>query len=410
MLPFKPNKKYTLIALYSAAVCAIAITVALLVFHMSAVRAAVAPFFSALSPLLIGAIFAYLMRPLVNRIDRLLHRPIKRAALSRFFSILLTYLIVGTALFLFIFFLVPALLGDTSALGEKMVTLFNDAENLVARLFEIMHISNDSLGGISETLSRYYDEIITAIVSLVRGILRGTYKALLGLFLAGGILFHKETLLCAARRITVALFPRRFVLFIQRVMKHADHTFGKYLVGKIAEALIIGTIYVIVLPLIGMPYPFLVAIIMVITNFIPMVGAYIGGIPCGILILTENPVMVLWFVIICLGIEQIDGNIVIPRVIGSILGLRAVWVIVSVAVFGGLFGIWGMFLSSPIFSVLYVIVRDFANDRLKKKDKTTDTSTYEDLFASQAAPRRRSLRAAWHVHHPPRPKQNDNQS
>lgn len=407
MLPFKPKKEYTSMALYAGGACAVAITVALLAFRFADIKEACAPFFASLSPVLVALIFAYLIRPLVNRLDALLLRGMKNPKAARYLSVTLAYIIVFAFLFLFIFFLIPALLGDTSALGEKVVNLFGEAEALVTSLMEKLNLPADVFDGLGETLAGYYDELVSFVVSFMGGLVLGTYETIFAFFLAAIILFHKEALAGAFRRFTLALFPRRACAFFHRVTVHADLTFGKYLVGRIIEALIIGSIYLVVLPLIGMPYPYLVTVVMVITNFIPVVGAYIGGIPCGLLILTENPVMVLWFIVICLGMEQIDGNIVIPRVIGSILGLRGVWIMVAVVLFGGWFGIWGMFLSAPLFSIVYVIIRDFADARLKKKGKTTYTPSYEDMFASQAAPRRHSQRAAWLAKHPRKEKETE---
>ncbi len=400
MLPFKPNKEYTTVALYVGAVSAITIAIALFVFRFADVRAALVPVFKTLSPIALALLFAYLIRPLCSRIEKLVSRFCKRPRLSRLIAIFLSYVIVFAAIILFIFFLIPALLGDTGALGNKIVDLFAQAEALLIGFLDKLHLPSDVFEGLAATLARYYDRAIDAIVSFAQSLVLGTYKTIFAFFLAATVLFHKEDVAGAFRRFAMALLPRRLCSFTHRVLMHADKTFGKYLIGRIVEALIIGSVYLIVLPLIGMPYPYLVTVVMVITNFIPVVGAYIGGIPCGILILTENPVMVLWFIIICLGMEQIDGNIIIPRVIGSILGLRGVWIMIAVALFGGLFGIWGMFLSAPIFSVIYVIIRDFADDRLKKKGKTILTAEYEDMFASTAPPRRRSLRALWNANHP----------
>ncbi len=401
-MPFKPNKEYTTIAMYAGAVCAVTIAVALFVFRFSDIQTAVKPIFRVLSPVALALIFAYLIRPLSVRLDRLFGRFCKRPRLSRVLAITLSYVIIFTGLFLFIFFLVPALLGDTGELGSKIVRLFTQAESFITGLLDKLHLPSDAFEGLATTLSQYYDRAVDAVLSIVQSIVLGAYKTIFAFFLAAIILFHKEGFTATFRRFAMAVLPRGACAFLHRVITHADKTFGKYLIGRIIEALIIGSVYLIVLPLIGMPYPYLVTVVMVITNFIPVVGAYIGGIPCGILILTENPVMVLWFIVICLGMEQIDGNIIIPRVIGSILGLRGVWIMIAVALFGGLFGIWGMFLSAPLFSIVYVIIRDFADARLKKKGRSVVTGEYEDLFASTAPPRKRSLRAAWNANHPPK--------
>ncbi len=410
MLPFKPNKQYTTIALYIGAVSAITVTVALLMFRFAAVKAAVTPFFEALAPLVLGCVFAYLLRPLVRRLELLFFKLFKSMTAAKIIAITVSFIFVFAAIFLFVFFLLPALAGDTSDLGARLASLFLQAEHDLTELLAKYNVSADVFANLAETLAGYYDTLIALCVSFLQSIFSAAYRIFTGIILAAAILFHRESIATALRRFSVAMFSSRACMFFHRVVSYADHTFGKYLVGKIVEALIIGTIYLIVLPLIGMPYPYLVAIVMVITNFIPVVGAYIGGIPCGILILTENPAMVIWFIVICLGVEQIDGNLVAPRVIGSILGLRPVWIMVSVALFGGLFGILGMFLSAPIFSVLYMLIRDFADTRLKRKGRTTITAEYEELFASHTTPRRRTLRGAWHARHPHKEKTSDKET
>jgi predicted PurR-regulated permease PerM len=328
----------------------------------------------------------------------------KKETPAKILGLAFSYFIVAAFLFVFFRYLVPLLIGDTEALATKMVALIGQAAELITSLINNFNISLPEGTDLVTILTEYQTMLTAALTTALERVAMAVYDVIIGLILSGAILYYREHLAGTFRRFSIAVFPVRANLFFHRLISYADHTFGKYLVGKIVEALIIGSIYLIVLPLIGMPYAYLVAVIMVITNFIPIVGAYIGGIPCGILILTENPGMVIWFIVICLGIEQIDGNIVYPRVIGSILGLRPVWVMVSVVVLGGMFGIWGMFLSAPIFSITHMLVRDFANARLAKKGRPIPTDEYAEMFASQAPPRRHSLRAAWAAKHPKKPK------
>ena len=219
------------------------------------------------------------------------------------------------------------------------------------------------------------------------------YDFLIGLCLSIGILFHRHALLASVRRISAAIFPFKMFRYLERICFFSNRVFGKYLIGKIVECSIVGLIYLIVLPILGIPYPFFITIVMTITNFVPIIGAFLGGIPCGILILTgDNPLLALWFAMIVLAIEQIDGNIIFPKVIGSIIDLRAVWIMVAVALFGGFFGVFGMFLSPPLFSILYMLLRDWTTHRLEKKGQPVDTEHYTDLFATTAAPRKRKLK------------------
>lgn len=389
MLPFKPNKEYKTISLYVGAVCAIIITLALLLFRFSAVREGFSLFISALSPVLFGAVFAYLLRPLVRRLETLFHRFIKRRGPACFLAILISYAIVFAVIFAFIFLVIPALLGDTGDLGQKLTQLLGQSQSFIDQLIVTFNLPADTFEKIVQTLYGMVDNLTQILISFTSSAVATLFDILLGLLLSGAFLYHRAHISATMRRFCIALFSVRFNRFLSRVVSYSDHTFGRYLIGKIVEALIVGVIYLILLPLIGMPFPYLITVIMVITNFIPIIGGFLGGIPCAILILTVDPIMTIWFVIICLTMEQIDGNIIIPKLIGSILGLRAVCIITAVALFGGLFGILGMFLAAPLFSILYMIIQDAVNTRLLRKGHSLSLSEYESLFSTHASPRRK---------------------
>ena len=201
MLPFKPNKEYTTVALYVGAVSAITIAIALFVFRFADVRAALVPVFKTLSPIALALLFAYLIRPLCSRIEKLVSRFCKRPRLSRLIAIFLSYVLVFAAIILFIFFLIPALLGDTGALGNKIVDLFAQAEALLIGFLDKLHLPSDVVEGLAATLARYYDRAIDAIVSFAQSLVLGTYKTIFAFFLAATVLFH-STPLCSKKRLS----------------------------------------------------------------------------------------------------------------------------------------------------------------------------------------------------------------
>ncbi|MBO5652815.1 MAG: AI-2E family transporter, partial [Clostridia bacterium] len=250
---------------------------------------------------------------------------------------------------------------------------------------------------IDSLLRGYYDAIIGFITDVIQRFFFSTYKIILGLFLSAALLYHTETLIGGARRFVVSVCPASLCHFIHRVMVYSDKMFGKYIIGKIAETMIVCIIYITVLSIIKMPYAFLIAIIMTVTNLIPVLGAYIGGIPSALIVCTVDPKMLVWFLVVYLAIEQVNANIIAPRVLGSILGLRAVWIMLAVAFFGSLFGIWGMLLSAPLFSIIYALVRDAINARLARLGENTSTDHYTNMFAS-TAPRRRRFRRPHDTH------------
>ena len=398
MFPFKPKKQYTTIALYAGVTIAVAILLGTVLFRLRAVGAAVSNLLSALSPMLYALMIAYLTRPLVARFEslyeKILHPGQKTApsrpasALSRILAIATSYLLLATVVFCFSFFVIPLLLGDTKLLGERLI-------DLSRRLVDILgNFGVDlSVGSILNFLQSSRALIMGFLTKFGTSLAVTVYDFIIGLSLSVGILFHRHTLLAAVRRFGASVCSLGVYRYLERLCFYSNRVFGKYLVGKIVECSIVGLIYLIVLPVIGVPYPFLITIVMTITNFIPIIGAILGGIPCGILILTgEDPMLALWFTIIVLAIEQIDGNIIFPKVIGTIIDLRAVWIMVAVALFGGFWGVFGMFLSPPLFSIIYMLLRDGTNHRLAKKGQPVDTEHYKDLFATTAAPRKRSLK------------------
>lgn len=405
MFPFKPNKKYTAIAIYAAITIAACILFGTLLFHVKEVFAWGASLISSLSPLLYALMIAYLVRPLVARIERLFVRiarlRVKAASaamqetevtpLIRALAILSAFVLLFAIIFCFFFFVFPLLLGDTKLLGERLVLLAEQLVSLVNSFAPVLGFEL-SVSSLLSFLQSSRDAIVAAVGAFSASFASAIFELFIGICLSVGILYFRADLAAAVRRLGAAFLSLRVFRYFERIAFYSNRVFGKYLVGKIVECSIVGLIYLIILPILGVPYPFLITIVMTITNFIPIIGAILGGVPCGVLILTgENPLLALWFAIIVLIIEQIDGNIIFPKVIGSIIELRAVWIMVAVALFGGFFGVIGMFLSPPLFSIIYMLIKDATNHRLATLEQPTDTEHYSDLFATTAQPRKRRL-------------------
>ena len=404
MFPFKPTKQYTQIALYTGATIAVAILFGAIIFHLGTVGNWISTLVSALSPLLYALMIAYLTRPLVARFEHLyekLFRPaqketeVKREradSLVRGLAIATSFVLLTAIILAFCLFVVPLLLGDTKQLGERIVVLAERLVGLVNAFGPTLgfHLTVDGILGFLQS-SRA--AIVAALTAFGASLATTVFDLLVGVCLSAGVLYYRASLAAVVRRLGAAICSFKVFRYLERVVFYSNRVFGKYLIGKIVECAIVGLIYLIVLPILGVPYPFLITIVMTITNFIPIIGAILGGIPCGILILTgEDPLLALWFAIIVLAVEQLDGNIIFPKVIGSIIDLRAVWIMVAVALFGGFFGVVGMFLSPPLFSVLYMLLRDGTNHRLAKKGQPTETEHYADLFATTAPPRKRKFK------------------
>lgn len=388
---FQPNKKYTAVALHTLGFCCAAIAFIVVLFHLAQVFAFLGDLFSALSPIAYGLVFAYLLKPLTRFFERLFKKKIRLFRLARTLALACTYICLGAVLFCIVRYLIPLLLGDATLLGERILDFIVSLSASINEIATSLGFDTTTLS-IFDLLIGYRTAIINFVMGIAEGFLLSTYEIVLGLFLSAAILYHREQVVGSTRRFLSALFPSSFCHFFHRVAVYSDKMFGKYIIGRIVETTIVCVIYIIVLVVIDMPYAFLIAIIMSVTNLIPAIGAYIGGIPSALIICTVDPKMLFWFLIVFVGIEQVNMNIIAPKVLGSILGLRSVWIMLAVALFGAFFGIWGMILSAPIFSIFYALIRDAVNAKLAKQGDKTDTEHYTDMFASTAAPRRRSRR------------------
>lgn len=382
MRHFHPNKKYTTLAVYACVVLALFTVILVSMIRLPEILRWASALLSALYPLFYGFAFAYLLNPLVRLFERPFRNRIASQKKRRVLGIGLTYLLISVLLFLFFYLLFPLLLGDSKALGENMVQFL---ERTMGRLSEIaeeygLHLSAET---VKNALEQYFDVIVRFFSSFGAKFITTTYQFLFGGVLTVCILFYKEHILSSVRRIFCAFFPPRFCLISGRIARYSDTAFGSYVVGRIFETAIVGVANVIVYPIIGLPYPVLVSVIMTVTELIPVLGPLIGTASCVLIICTEAPIKVIWFGIATFLIQQLDNSFIGPKILGSAIGLKGIWIILSIAIGSGLFGMMGVLLAAPVFSVFYMLFRDFTNRRLRKKGCSTDTEEYTEMFASR---------------------------
>ena len=193
------------------------------------------------------------------------------------------------------------------------------------------------------------------------------------------LLFDKERYLALSRKVTIALFPDRIAKKTLELAKRADNICGRFLSGKIIDSAIIGVLTFVILSVTNMPFKTLVSFIIGVTNIIPFFGPFIGAIPSFLLILFVAPVKALWFLVIILIIQQIDGNIIGPKILGDSLGISPFWILFSILIAGKLLGFIGMVLGVPLFVFIYSILKEFMEARLGEKGLPTETEDYYEL-------------------------------
>ncbi len=383
-------KKYASMGLTAFLVIAASILFFLLLYKIDVVLKAIRTILKILEPIVFGFVFAYIMYPVVRffekRLDGLIKKIIKKDERA-------VKLNKGLSIFLALVFWVAVIV----ILGVMVLPeLYTNIRNMIVALpGQIQHASaaiTDYMGqeGMNTEIVRNITEkIITFFnnwvqtdflkdMNMVFGYLTAgvinffstTLNIVVGVIVALYVLNGRRTFKRQAKQVIYAAFSKKNAGILIDTLKDSNRIFGGFIAGKLVDSLIIGILCFIVLYFLNMPYTVLVSVIVGVTNVIPFFGPYMGAIPSAILILLANPAKGVIFVIFIIILQQIDGNIIGPKILGESTGLSAFWVVFSILFFGGLFGIVGMLIGVPVFAVIYQIISSIVDYKLRKKGMT----------------------------------------
>ena len=221
--------------------------------------------------------------------------------------------------------------------------------------------------------------LMTSVMAGAINILNELLNYIIGLIVSIYALFSKEQFLGQGRKIIYALMPPKRANIVLHILRKSNEIFGGFLFGKIVDSAIIGVLCFVGVSILRMPYALLVSVFVGVTNIIPYFGPFIGGIPCTILIMLVDPMQGLYFAIFVLLLQQLDGNIIGPTILGDSTGLSAFWVLFSILLFGGLFSVVGMIIGVPTFAVMYYIIELFITQKLEKKNLPISTEFYDGI-------------------------------
>ena len=210
--------------------------------------------------------------------------------------------------------------------------------------------------------------VVSSGVGIFSGIVSGVVTFVIAFTFSIYVLFQKERLARQAKQILYAVFPEKITEKILSVAALSNQVFSSFLSGQCVEAVILGTLFVITMSILGMPYAMLTGIVIAITALIPIFGAFIGCVIGMLLIVMVNPVQAVWFLVLFLVLQQIEGNLIYPHVVGNSVGLPSIWVLVAVTVGGNMFGILGILVFIPLCSVLYALFAMFVKKRLRERE------------------------------------------
>ena len=354
-----------------------------------------------LQPISFGAVLAYVLTPIYNRVRRWLSGwlsgPLKGARLvnrlasaggitaSLLFIILVAYGLVAAV--------VPEVVRSIMGIANNMDTYFATASGWFNEFMSRDTIYAPYIRQLLDNVGIYIENLVndtilpnlnSYLVNLSAGVvqaLRVTLNLIIGLIVAAYLLGCKDTLCAQSKKIIYGLFRTPAANLIVAKFRYAHQVFGGFINGKLLDSLIIGIIAMVFCNLLQFPYPMLLAVIIGVTNVIPFFGPFIGAIPCALLVLLVSPLQCLYFCIFILILQQFDGNILGPKILGDTTGLSSFWVLFSILLFGGLFGFVGMIVGVPLFAVFYSLVKDFIGWRLGRKDLSQDTDDYRGLYA-----------------------------
>ena len=387
MKPYQ-NQKYFTIAVYALIVLISSISIIFFFLHLDIVDRFIGKLLDIIAPLLYGAVIAYALNPLMKLFEEKVFRSRKKGrGLSRSWrrglSVSASLLSVFIFLTLFIAMIVPQLKTSVKDLFEKFPEYIASLESLAHSLSQsnetVAGIVNSALEHLDNLMSHSYEllqEYLPMLTEILQSVATAVLDILLGFVFAVYFLCAKESILAQTKKIMKALFSEKFYEKIVYFVSLTDRTFGKYFIAAFLDSLLVGFITFLLVQFAGMPYAPLIGVVIAITNIIPIFGPFLGAIPCAIILFVCQPSYAITFGIMILIVQQIDGNIIVPRIHGASTGLPPVWIIVSITVMSGLFGFVGMFIGVPCFSVIYTIIKQYIEKRLENKSFSPDTVSY----------------------------------
>lgn len=352
-----------------------------------------------LMPFYIGLVMAYLLCPIYNGTTRIIYRlnkgrfknPINDLRLARviatFISITVLIVAVGGVIMMILPDLWESIFGLVMGLPDTMKSFIQWLRGILESNPEAMTFLEGKLDGLADAVLVWVQEKMVpgaeAVLNNVSVGVIGTVGVIFDLFVAliicVYVLNSKEKFIAQAKKLVLAVFKPEMADEIFELGTISNETFGGFINGKIIDSIIMGILCFAAMSLLGLPLPMLVSVVVGVTNIIPFFGPFIGAIPSGIILLIIEPVAALKFVIMILVLQQIDGNIIGPKILGKTTKLASFWVMFAIIVSGGLFGFVGMILGVPVFAILYTYISRAINRKLETREMETDTLLYEDF-------------------------------
>ncbi len=361
-----------------------------------------------LKPVTIGLIITFFMAPLVSKLEQAFFRlqnwlrttprkvPVSKryrastrqnAGLIRLFAMLIGYVVVFGLLILMIVYIIPQVVNSLSTivtmLGESITQLVERLQGLsdhwdntplskYVDMDALADIVNSQLNTLTTALQRYLTNLVPQIYTFVIQIANSVIKVVIGLIMSIYLVADRERMLGGVKKIIYSLFSKKNAMLILNAGTETSQIFKFFFLGKLIDSLLIGILCYILMLILRLDYPLLIAVIVGITNIIPSFGPFIGAIPSAFILFMSSPMQALIFIIMIVCLQQFDGNILGPYILGGSLGIKPFWIIFSVTIGGAMFGLPGMLFGVPFFVVIYTLIHRYIDYRLRRKDLDPD--------------------------------------
>lgn len=411
-MKFKRNEKYETISAYVILTFCVCLLILIMLFKFSILQAFAHKLLKVTAPVIWGIVIAYLLSPIQRVIEKciskLTNRKKERRTLTRVLSITFTILLFILAFVALIANIVPELIDSITNIFGNMQSYFDSLQDFVEKQFvkfknanpEIKNFIYSEMDNIESVmlsmaeslkpkLESFFskDGFLANLTGSAVSLIVGVKDFMIGLIVSVYLLFNKENFTANIKKLICAVFDKKKSMKILHISSEANKVFLSFLSGKALDSLIIGILCSISMTILDMPYVVLISVIVGVTNMIPFFGPIIGAIPSGFLILLSNPSKTIAFLIMILVIQQLDGSIIGPKILGNQLGVNAFLILFSLIIGGGFFGFIGMILAVPFIAVIRPLLTEFIDNRLSNKNLSTDINDYlEDRIEPPSKP------------------------
>ena len=356
-------------------------------YYFANIWAVVGKIFSVTMPFIIGGALAFLQLPIVRRTEQLMTKFVfkkkKRLRLMRALSATISLLCLLAILAAFLGILLPQVIDSITSLATTMTAFVKANAHHVSEFlvqFDFISFEGDELiiawENIISKTSSYVEFVFDNVLAIGSTIYTSIFQLFVGLITAFYLLMDKERMSAQCKKICYSLFKQDTCESLIYWTRRANRIFAGFISGKIIDSAIIGVLCYFGMLLFKIEYPLLISTIVGVTNVIPFFGPFIGAIPSILILLIVNPYSALWFAIFVLVLQQLDGNVIGPLILGDYVGISPLWIMISIVIGGGLFGFAGMLLSVPVFALVYAILRTLIETNLKRKSLPVHSSCY----------------------------------